>query len=80
MIFPPDDQTDTRQKPAIKLRGHIEELSDLTPPSSGKLTFVFDIQLPEGSHLTADSPSYLILLSGKVLSKNNYCQILSSRI
>jgi hypothetical protein len=75
VIFPTDDQTDVRQKPAIKLRGHIEELNDLILSSSGKLTFVFDITLLEGSHLTADSPSYLILLSGKVLSKNKYCQI-----
>ena len=75
MIFPTDDQTYARQKSAIKLRGHIEELSVLILSSSGKLTFTFDITLPEGSHLTADSPSYLILLSGKVLSKNKYCQI-----
>ncbi|XP_052102272.1 NHL repeat-containing protein 2-like [Mytilus californianus] len=59
------DETDSRPKQQIKLKGQIEDMKCLVLPSIGDLTFTLEISLPEGSHLTEDSPSRWVLLSEK---------------
>lgn len=64
VIFP-NDETDSKPKQPIKLKGQIKDMECLVLPSMGDLTFTLEITLPEGSHLTEDSPSRWVLLSGK---------------
>ncbi|XP_071170103.1 NHL repeat-containing protein 2-like [Mytilus edulis] len=62
VIFP-NDETDSKPKQPIKLKGQIKDMECLVLPSMGDLTFTLEITLPEGSHLTEDSPSRWVLLS-----------------
>ncbi|XP_063433983.1 NHL repeat-containing protein 2-like [Mytilus trossulus] len=59
------DETDSKPKQPINLKGQIEDMESLVLPSMGDLTFTLEINLPEGSHLTEDSPSRWVLLSEK---------------
>lgn len=65
VIFTKDsvDMIDGKSKPAINLRGHIENLQDLVVPSTGLLEFLLEVILPEGSHLTNDAPSIWTIYS-----------------
>ncbi|XP_076105032.1 NHL repeat-containing protein 2-like [Mytilus galloprovincialis] len=59
------DETDSKPKQPIKVKGQIEDMECLVLPSMGDLTITLEITLPEGSHLTEDSPSRWVLLSEK---------------